>query len=125
MTSKMKNNVIAQLWSHTFITSTKNEQFRDPNPFYPQKRTINLLFKNNRICKHVRSFKILLPFSLQILINTKKLRNILKAQIIGISRKKRLDRFTFNLLHLNCSAVIEKFILHSKWYWPYFVVELE
>ena len=30
MTSKMKNNVVAQLWSHTLMTSTKNEQFRDP-----------------------------------------------------------------------------------------------
>ena len=46
---------------HTFTTSTKNDQFYDlpPTP-YPQKWTMDLLFKNNRICKHRTSYKI--PF---------------------------------------------------------------
>ena len=40
------------------MTSTKNDQFFDPPlPHYPQKWTIDLLFKNNRIRKHMTNFK--------------------------------------------------------------------
>ena len=43
---------------HTFITSTKNDQFSDPHPTpYQQKETTDLLFKNNRIRKHVANLK--------------------------------------------------------------------
>ena len=37
---------------NTFTTSTKNDQLCDPPTTYPQKGTKDLLFKNNRICKH-------------------------------------------------------------------------
>ena len=48
---------------HTFITSTKNNQFCDPPPLHPQKGTIDLLFKNNRIRKRVTNFKTPHPLS--------------------------------------------------------------
>ena len=50
---------------HKFMTPTKNDQFCDPWPPCPvphslnlQKWTIDLLFKNKRICRHMTNFKI-------------------------------------------------------------------
>ena len=38
------------------MTSMKNDQLFEPHSLNPQKWTIDLLFKNNRIRKHVASF---------------------------------------------------------------------
>ena len=39
-----------------------------PHPHHPQKWTINLLFKNNRICKHVTNLKTpLLHFHVDVI----------------------------------------------------------
>ena len=52
---------------HPFMTSTKNDQIFDPHPHHPQKGTIDLLFKNNRICKHVANLKKKpLPFRVDV-----------------------------------------------------------
>ena len=58
--------VFQQLWGHPFMTSTKMTNILNPLPHlhYPQERTINLLFKNNRIWKHVANFKAPLPPSM-------------------------------------------------------------
>ena len=45
--------LLLQLWSHGFMTFTKNNQFCD---HHPKKWTIDL-FTNNRIHKHVTDFK--------------------------------------------------------------------
>ena len=43
-------HLIFMIRGYTFTTSTENEQFCDPLPTpHPQKWTIDLLFKNNRI----------------------------------------------------------------------------
>ena len=48
------------LRGHTFMMSRKNDQLCDtPHLPYPQKWAIDLLFKSNRIPKHVKNFKIL------------------------------------------------------------------
>ena len=43
---------------HPFMTSTKMTNFLTPLPYHPQKWTIDLLFKNNRIRKHVTNYKL-------------------------------------------------------------------
>ena len=47
--------------SHTFMTTTKDDQFCDPAPAPPPsaKWTIVLLFKNNIIFRHMANFKTL------------------------------------------------------------------
>ena len=52
--------VFTVVWGHPFMTSTKNDQsfdFRYPYLHHLQKWTIDLLFKNNIIRKHVTNFK--------------------------------------------------------------------
>ena len=52
----MQNMIKENKRGEAFMTSTKIDQFCDPNPLNLQKLTTDILFKNNRICKH-RSFK--------------------------------------------------------------------
>lgn len=58
--------VLLLLWDQPFMTFTKNDKFFDhpPNPHHPQNKTIGLLFKNNRICKHLPNLKTPNPPSL-------------------------------------------------------------
>ena len=54
---------------HPFMTSTKMTNFLTLLPHHPQKWTIDLLFKNNRIHKHVTNFKTPTPPFLVDVIN--------------------------------------------------------
>ena len=49
------------------MTSTKSCQFSDPFPFHPQKRTIDILFHNNKIHEHLKNVCPLLPLCLDII----------------------------------------------------------
>ena len=49
---------------HTFMASTKNHQICDPRLLHLQKWTIDILFKNKTICKHVSNFKTPSPTAL-------------------------------------------------------------
>ena len=42
---------------NTFMTAKKMTNFVTPHPLNPQKRTIDLLFKNKRIGRHEASFE--------------------------------------------------------------------
>ena len=66
---------LSKLWGHSFMTSTKNYQFFDP------QITIDLLFKNNRMHKHVTNFKTPPPPFCVDVINVWSLSDVVKNDV--------------------------------------------
>ena len=90
-----------KLRGHPFMTSTKNDLFFDPPyPHHPQKWIIYLLFKNNKIHKHVTDFKTPpSPFCVDI-INVWSLKEFLKilkscCPTIKFTAEYSLDKVNF------------------------------